>query len=307
MRPALSVDDFMAAPLDHYLLGRNWLVWCHDPSLCGVVIWDRPGEADAEALLQVLDIGHCTAMAAQLDLVVDTRRLVGVDLGLFARFAEYARDGGGENARLRRQAIVRADGLVGAVTAGFHPVAETRHAWSIFGDSASAFAWLERAAEGEGAAAAGLPPGEARSLAAVRLEVERIVDEARGSATLVRSLQEHLAQNIDAPRVQKAARALGLSSRSLQRELLESGTTFRAEVARVRVGRAELLLAETDLKVAAIANEVGCASLPHFISLFRRVRQTSPGRFRARARRALRGDDVSNDERVAPVSQLAAG
>jgi len=104
MRPALSVADFMAAPLDQYLLGRNWLVWCHDPSLCGVVIWDRPDEADAEALLQVLDIGHSAAMAEQLDMVVDTRRLVGVDLGLFARFAEYARDGGGENARLRRQA-----------------------------------------------------------------------------------------------------------------------------------------------------------------------------------------------------------
>jgi AraC-like DNA-binding protein len=291
MRPAHSIADFMAAPLDRYVLGRSWLVWCHSPSLCGVVLWDRPNEEDAAVLVHLFDLAHSPVLADRFDMVVDTHRLVGVDLGLFARFADYARQGAGDNERLRRQAIVRADGLVGAVTAAFHPVGETRHAWSIFADSASAFAWLERA-DDEGQA-----PAEA-----VRLEIERIVDQARGSTTLVRTLQEHLAQNIDAPRVQKAARALGLSSRSLQRELLENGTTFRAEVARVRVGRAELLLAETDLKVAAIATEVGCASLPHFISLFRRVRQTSPGRFRARARRALRGEDSGEGCMTAPAT-----
>jgi AraC-like DNA-binding protein len=294
MRAAHSIADFMAAPLDRYLLGKSWLVWCRSPSLCGVVLWDRPDGDDAAVLVHLFALGRSPVMAAELDMVVDTRRLVGVDLELFARFADYARQTAGENERLRRQAIVRADGLVGAVTAGFHPVAETRHAWSVFSDSAGAFAWLE-GAEGQGQ-----PPTEA-----LRAEIEQLVDTARGSDTLVRSLQEHLAQNIDAPRVQKAARALGLSSRSLQRELLEHGTSFRAEVARVRVGRAELLLAETDLKVAAIATEVGCASLPHFISLFRRVRQTSPGRFRARARRALRGEDAG-EERTPLATPAAA-
>jgi AraC-like DNA-binding protein len=296
MRPAQSVEDFLASPLDRYLLGPSWLVWCHNPSLCGAVLWDRPGGADAALLVSLFDLAHHGVMADELDLVIDTRRLVGVDLELFARFAEYAQRGAPANPRLRRQAIVRADGLVGAVTAGFHPAGETRHAWSIFSDSASAFAWLERA-EGRGQV----------GTETVRLEIEQLVDEARGTSGLVRSLQEHLAQNIEAPRVQKAARALGLSSRSLQRELLEHGTTFRAEVARVRVGRAELLLAETDLKVAAIATEVGCASLPHFISLFRRVRQISPGRFRARARRSLRGGDDAGEANPRPPLAQATG
>jgi transcriptional regulator GlxA family with amidase domain len=72
-----------------------------------------------------------------------------------------------------------------------------------------------------------------------------------------------------------------LCTRTLQRHLSAAGTSFRAEVESARLRAAEELLASTNLKVAAIAAEVGCASPQHFSALFRRARGMSPQQFRS--------------------------
>ena len=78
--------------------------------------------------------------------------------------------------------------------------------------------------------------------------------------------------------------ALGVSERSLQRQLRQEGTSFRREVDAARIRAARTLLADTDQKITVIALEVGCATLQHFSALFRRMTGETPSEWRARQR-----------------------
>jgi transcriptional regulator GlxA family with amidase domain len=82
-----------------------------------------------------------------------------------------------------------------------------------------------------------------------------------------------------------AARRQGRSERSLQRDLQQGGTTFRAELEAARVELARALLVDTDLKIDSVARKVGCASAAHFATLFRRVAGETPSAYRDRHRR----------------------
>jgi AraC-like DNA-binding protein len=81
----------------------------------------------------------------------------------------------------------------------------------------------------------------------------------------------------------EVARELGMSERTLQRRLKEAGTSFQAELNAVQVRMAQSLLRETDMKLTAVAVEVGCASLQHFSSLFRKLVGDSPSAWRNKA------------------------
>jgi AraC-like DNA-binding protein len=187
---------------------------------------------------------------------------------VFAELERYIRSRMPEySARFRRHAIVHPAGLLGTAMTGFYPMLGTGHPWGPFTDPASAFAWLAR------------PDGE-RALGAV----EELVERVRGVPRVVQSVRDFVAAQPRVTDVGAAARALGLSARSLQRRLTESGTSFRAELAFARVTVAKQLLAASDAKLEAIAERLGYASRAHFSTLFQRATGESPGRFRARAR-----------------------
>ena len=82
-----------------------------------------------------------------------------------------------------------------------------------------------------------------------------------------------------------ASRRLGLSTRVLQRRLAEEDTSFRRELIAARVRVAQELLADDTVKMDYIAHTVGCASLSHFSTMFRRATQRSPSDYRALHRR----------------------
>jgi hypothetical protein len=63
-----------------------------------------------------------------------------------------------------------------------------------------------------------------------------------------------------------------------------AGSTFRTEVIQARMEAAKKLLVDSDLTLAAIALEVGCASSQHFSAQFRRLTGSTPSAWRARAR-----------------------
>jgi AraC-like DNA-binding protein len=115
-------------------------------------------------------------------------------------------------------------------------------------------------------------------------ELRRLADDAKREDPLVRALREHLAATLGDAALPKAARALGVSERTLQRRLQEAGTAFQTELQRARVHAAETLLADPEMKLTAIALEVGCASLQHFSTLFQRVNGVSPRQWRERRR-----------------------
>lgn len=81
--------------------------------------------------------------------------------------------------------------------------------------------------------------------------------------------------------VKKVAAEVGLSVRTLIRrfhELLES--TPEQEMLRVRIKRAKMLLYETDMKISAIAENLGYSTSEHFIRAFRREMQVTPMYYR---------------------------
>jgi len=68
--------------------------------------------------------------------------------------------------------------------------------------------------------------------------------------------------------------------RTLQRRLAEAGTRFATELGRARVAKAQHLMRTTDLKLSAIALDIGCATQSSFSDLFRRITGRTPSEWR---------------------------
>ncbi|WGD30577.1 AraC family transcriptional regulator ligand-binding domain-containing protein [Ancylobacter sp. WKF20] len=76
------------------------------------------------------------------------------------------------------------------------------------------------------------------------------------------------------------ARCLGLSPRSLQRQLARLGTTFEAQVEAWRHRQARRYLADRTLPVMSIGRMLGYRDPAHFVRAFRRWEGASPVRWR---------------------------
>ncbi|MBW2278951.1 MAG: helix-turn-helix transcriptional regulator [Deltaproteobacteria bacterium] len=86
------------------------------------------------------------------------------------------------------------------------------------------------------------------------------------------------------PTVQRTAKELGLSPRTLQRRLEDAGITYRELVQACRFGRACHLLAVSTLHVSEIARELGYADPSSFSRFFLRAAGKTPRTYRAEAR-----------------------
>lgn len=78
------------------------------------------------------------------------------------------------------------------------------------------------------------------------------------------------------PSLQRAAHRLGISSRSLQRDLAGMGTSYREIVAEVRLDTACHLLAESDQSIASIAGRLGYSGASSFSRTFMRLMKIPP-------------------------------
>jgi AraC-like DNA-binding protein len=83
------------------------------------------------------------------------------------------------------------------------------------------------------------------------------------------------------PDMERIAKELATTSRSLRRRLTEEGTSFRVLVDEVRETLAEQLLSTAGLSVDAVAERLGFANTAGFISAFKRWRGVPPGAWRA--------------------------
>ncbi|MBA2539575.1 MAG: helix-turn-helix transcriptional regulator [Deltaproteobacteria bacterium] len=110
-------------------------------------------------------------------------------------------------------------------------------------------------------------------------ELDGMFAEVAGTPQFVNALRVKLAADLTVT-LDGAARALGVSSRTLQRRLHDGDTTFQRELEAERVRAAKRLMLETDAKLDAIARDVGCASGTHLAALFRRLENCSPREWR---------------------------
>ncbi len=80
----------------------------------------------------------------------------------------------------------------------------------------------------------------------------------------------------------KMARVLGLSTRTLQRRLTESGTSWSRLLERARFLKAQELLRTTSLKIVEITYEIGYSHTSTFSHAFRQLAGVSPSEYRRR-------------------------
>ncbi|WP_169796730.1 helix-turn-helix domain-containing protein [Chondromyces crocatus] len=112
--------------------------------------------------------------------------------------------------------------------------------------------------------------------------VRRLGDRARRDE-FVEAVRVAVARTLPgAPKVSLLARALGVSTRTLQRRLSERGTHLQALLDEVRRERAVALLEDPKVPIATLAERLGFAESAPFFRAFRRWTGTTPAVFRSR-------------------------
>jgi AraC-like DNA-binding protein len=93
---------------------------------------------------------------------------------------------------------------------------------------------------------------------------------------------QYLHQQFQEPiRIAALCSVANMSARSLHRLFVKhTGDSVSEYLCKLRIGRACMRLAETDLPVSMIAYEVGLSNLANFNRQFRRVRQMTPSAYR---------------------------
>ena len=126
----------------------------------------------------------------------------------------------------------------------------------------------------------------AQVLALLLPGLESALADNHSSRTLADDVRTVLRQRIcgERPAVEKIARSLGMSPRTLQRRLGELGTTYQKLLDEVRHRSARRLLANTDLAAGEVAFLLGFEEMNSFTRAFHVWEGTTPARWRANAR-----------------------
>jgi AraC-like DNA-binding protein len=261
-----TASAFLAAPRGAYVLGHQFFYFQTTSDVTGYVVWGSPDSEDIDDL-ETLIAGSVARLSTHTSLV-DARAIEGAPPLLFDRLATFVRDHHEAlSSSLSRLALVRGRGITGATAAGFFDVVDPPYPVRSFDELVAALEWL------------GVE--DAPELAA---EIEDIRDGASKVAPILRQLRSLVSASLPQPDEDAIARALGLSSRTLQRRMAELGTTFASEVSHVRVSRAVTLLETTDDPLTRIAFDIGCPSLSSFSTLVRKMTGATPSEIRARKR-----------------------
>ncbi len=123
--------------------------------------------------------------------------------------------------------------------------------------------------------------GPPRGIAARRSTDTLAIDDLEVAAA-IRFIREHAVEGI---RVSDVIARADRSPSTLERRVKSIlGRTIKAEITRVRLARAKLLLSETELSIAKIAARTGFAEAKYFCEVFRKHESATPTEFRHRFR-----------------------
>jgi len=260
MQAAASIDEFIAEPDGRFVADQHFLYAC-EGRLWTQVMWGRPSEVETARLVRA----YAAELRARRHLsLFDGRRIESIDPRAFAVLVDFwRREARGIVAVVDRIALVRAEGLVGAIVAGFFHVLPQPFPTRVFTCPAAALDWLGW-----------------RDAAATAAHLDAFVAAAVAVDPVVRAVRNHFTCDLAGTTIDRAARRLGVSARVLQRRLRDAGTTFRDEHKRAQLAHADALLRDTDLEISRIALECGFASIQHFSNAVRRLTGTSPSQRR---------------------------
>jgi AraC-like DNA-binding protein len=269
--PTYDVAELVASPIGRCLVRPTFAIWCATPELQGSVLW---GVLEPHVIADMMKAGefiHHRDIAAARRVITDLREIERADPDILLGFAAAARARVGSWAGgIERQALLVPTGLAGMMISGALPLAGVEHALHIDHDLESALAFVDHPlAAGAHAAATA------------------IAAATRGPSALIARLRAQLSSDLDGATIESCATALGMSTRTLQRELHRLDTSFSEELRRVRITAAEALLVHTDLKIDTIARQVGFGNASRMSALLRRAMNLTAGELRAT--RAARG------------------
>ena len=265
MLVAKTDAEFRRAPGGGFVFGEGWLYFCLEGGVYGFTLWGSPTAAAVDALVRVLEL---ELEREPHPAFVDVRALDSITAPPFAALLAYVERHFDALSRVvTRVSIARGDGLTGAAVTGFLDIAASPFPATYGSTPAAALAAL------------GVSHAEEAALA-----LENAQRHAAAVPAVVRDLGVHLEGHLTDATIERAAKALSMSTRTLQRRLAEGGTSFVHELQSARVKVAQRLLLQTDGSLTSIAIEVGCASPQHFSALFRKRMGITPSAFRSRER-----------------------
>jgi AraC-like DNA-binding protein len=266
VRPAHSVEDFLADPVGRCVAGRAYVAFMPSAALVGASHFGAFEDTDLPALRALFPLPAHSALVVPYDVLHDLSGVDVLDRRAFELVAQFLAQWMPQLVgRVRRLAVVRPAGFAGAAFTGLFHDFSAKFEAQLFGDRDAALAWL------------GVTDATRGELAAVLAPFE-------GVSPLLRRLRELLAGDPRDMTVERASSALGQSARSLQRHLGEQHTSFRDELARARVHAAKARLVETDDKIEVIARELGFRSVAAFTTMFGRELGEPPQAYRQRRR-----------------------
>lgn len=235
-------DAYLRGPMGCCTVAGPILAFCHSPTLCGVMAWGAPDAHDTRQLVELMDLYRRAPLAHRFDVVLDGSAVERVDADALAVLVRWLADRRAElRERIRLQISVAPPGMTGYVLAGILPLLGESHPFRMTESAEEAL--VLAAGEEEGRELAG-------ALAAVLLDVQ-------GLDPVLARLRELLRERHGDIAVDEAARRLHVSSRTLQRLLSSSGTSFKEQQMEARLAAATELLRTTEAKIADVAARVG--------------------------------------------------
>jgi AraC-like DNA-binding protein len=245
LRLARDVGEFVRKPLGAAVLVETNFIWCASPTLAGTVGWGRPTGTQAERVMTVCDTLFHETLGPQLDIILDGSQLDEVKAAVAVAIFEWARRNfAALRTRIRRQFGVPPPGVGGILLSGMLPMLGDAYPFRIVPTPEAAF---RLACDNDGDA--------------LREEVAEHVRGFNQVPPLVGELRTLLRGHGGKLTIDEAARRLGRSPRTLQRDLeAVGGTSFRDEQARARLAAIAELLAASDDKIATIAGRVGLSA-----------------------------------------------
>lgn len=259
-----DLASFFGDPAWRVVVRRTFAYWQVERRVFGIALWGRPDESDVTQICAAHEIGADPLFRGHASLV-DLRGLEAVDVLAFEQLLAYLkqrRDAWSPN--VSRQIVLHRTGFAQATILGMFQMLSPAHPVRFVDDPRTAYE-LAGAADAHDA------------LEALHASLLGQPDALRRTHAAFESLPPR-------PSFADVARHLGVSVRTLQRQLAELGTSLRTERQKHLVRASERLLEGTALDLEAIAAQVGASSASHLVRLFREHRGVTPGELR-KARR----------------------
>jgi AraC-like DNA-binding protein len=271
------LDDFFGPPARRYVVHRSFAYWQAERRAFGIMLWGRSDEADVDEICAAHEVGANDLFKGHTSLV-DLRAVEAVDLLAFERLLSYLkkrRDDWSPN--VSQQAVLHRGGFAHATVAGMFQFLRPGHPVAFFDDPVAAYAAVDATDVRD----------ELEALRATLLDIPEIVRRVQTAFDVLPARVEFT----------EIARSVGMSVRTLQRQLASAGSSLTIERQKHMLRASENLLEGTELDLDAIAAQVGASSASHLVALFRQHRGKTPGAIRNERRAKRSGVGAVQKER----------